>query len=246
MHIFRFKYDAKVVQCALFPHLHQGSIVSPPPPKRRKIAVARESQANGDMDMDSTDDPGRGIVLESSKETYLITWNMHEGKTRYTLSVLGPRERLVNTPLLNTSRPSSSIPPADAASKTQVTPHHSISEPPSEERKTSTNDPPPSSCATTDPPKSGTPQDSNPEGKETDPSSKPPSTFRLPASPKSTIRVLRPNISDGDFTFENDTIIIKGAQHFIDDGKMVVDGEEAGGEDALEMRVLRWRWYLTS
>ncbi|KAG8221058.1 hypothetical protein J3R82DRAFT_2571 [Butyriboletus roseoflavus] len=168
--------------------------------------------------VDSVDDPGRGIVLESSKETYLITWNVHKGQTRYTLSVLGPRERLANT---------SSIP---ATSKTQVTPHHSLSEPTLEERKTVTDDPPPLGGATTDPPESGTSQ----EGNDTDASSKP----RPPASPKPTVRVLRPNISDGDFIFKNNTIIIKVAQHHMDDGKMVVDGE-----DVLEMRVLRWRWY---
>ncbi|KAH0836780.1 hypothetical protein J3R83DRAFT_8530 [Lanmaoa asiatica] len=231
-----FKYDAEVVQCALFPHLHQGSIVNPPPSKRRKIAVARESQADGDVEMDSADDPGRGIVLESSKETYLITWSVYEGKARYTLSVFRPRERLVDSPFPNTSQPS--IPPADT-SRSQDIPQTSLSELPCEERKTSTDDPPPLSGTTTDPPESGTSEDSKSKDKETDAPSKP-----LSASPNHTVRVLRPNISDGDFSFENDTITVKGAQHHMADGKMVVDGDRDGEGDALRMRVLRWRWYL--
>lgn len=201
--------------------------------------------------MDSADDPGRGVVLESSKETYLITRSMHEGKTRYALSVLGPHERLVDTPSPNVSRPcpsTSSIPPPDAASKMQVIPHpSSLPEPPSEERKTSTDDPPPLSGATTDPPEPGTSQDSKSEGKETDASSKPPSIPCPPATLKPTVRILRPNLSDEDFTFENDIIIIKGgAEHHMDDGKMVVDGDGNGEGDVLKMRVLRWRWYLRS
>ena len=218
----RFKYDAQVVQCALFPHLHQESIVNPPPSKRRKLDVGRETQVNGDAEVDSADELRRGIVLESSKETFLVTQSVHEGKTRYTLSVLGPPSPNVPRP-----RPSTSLmPPADTASKTQDTdtPRTSLPEP-SEERKTTTDDPPLSGVRF-DPP------DSGPKEKETNPS-KPPSSH---ASPKPTIRVLRSNLVDGDFSFEKDVIVVKG-----DDGKMVIDGDGKG--DALEMRVLRWRWY---
>lgn len=248
MHISRFKYDAQVIQCALLPHLHQESIVTPPPAKRRRIAVARENQADGDVEMDSADDSGRGVMLETSKETYLITQSMREGKVRYTLSVLGPRERLVDTPTPNTSQLSLStllIPPADATSETQVTPQSSLPES-SEERKTSTDDPPLLSGAMTDPPESGMSQDSTTKVKETDASSKPPSIPCPPASPKPTGRILRPNLSDEDFIFEDDIIIIKGVQHHMDDGKMNVDRDGNGEGDAVKMRVLRWRWYSRS
>ena len=231
VHICRFKYDAQVVQCALFPHLHQGSIVVPA--KRRKIAVARETQVEGEVEMDSADEPRRGVVLESSKETFLITQTVHDGKTLYTLSVLGPSPPNASQPCPSTL----SILPADAGSKTQDPSQTSLPE----ERKTSVDDPPPSSGATTDPPDSGTSQDAT-SGKETDASSKPPSISCTPASPKPTARVLRSNLSDGDFAFEKDMIVIK---HHADDGKMVVDGdgEREGEGGALKMRVLRWRWY---
>ena len=238
MHIRRFKYDAQVVQCALFPHLHPGSIVYPA--KRRKIAVARETQAEGDVEMDSADEPQRGVVLESSKEAFLVTQCVHEGKPQYTLSVFGPSSPIASQPCSSTL----SIPPADAASKTQdiLIPKTSVPEP-SEERKTTIDDPPPLSGTTNDPPDSGTSQDAASKGKETDAPSKPPSISCPPASPKPTVRVLRSNLSDGDFTFENDVIVVTGSQHHMDDGKMVVDqGKDEG--DALKMRVLRWRWYL--
>ena len=238
IYMCRFKYDAQVVQCALFPHLYQGSIVNPPPAKRRKIAVTRENQADGNAEMDSVEDPRRGIVLESSKETYLIAW--YEGKARYTLSVLGPRECLVDTPSRKASPPDSLIPLAEAASKMQDTPKISLRGP-SEERRMSTDDPLPLSGVTSDPPESGTSPDPKAENNETEAPSKPPSKLCPLVSPTSSARVLRSNLSDDDFSFENDMIIIKGTQHQMDDRKMDVDGE---GQDAVKMRVLRWRWNL--
>jgi hypothetical protein len=230
LRICRFKYDAQVVQCALFPHLHQGWIVHPvAPAKRRKIAVAREVQAEGDAEMDPADEPRRGVVLECPKETFLVTQTVHEGKTQYTLSVLGPLSPNASQPCPSTL----SIPPADTASKTQDTLQTSLPEP-SEEGKTSIDDPPPLSGATTDAPGSTS------RGKETD---EPPSISCPPASAKPTVRVLRSNLSDGDFAFEKDTIVIKSSQHHMDNGKMVVDGDGGVAGDALEMRVLRWRWY---
>ncbi|KAI9464701.1 hypothetical protein HD554DRAFT_2121066 [Boletus coccyginus] len=196
-----FKYDSQVVQCALFPHLFQESIVDPPPSKRRKMDVGRETQAEGDAEVDSADELQQGIVLESSKETFLVTRSVHEGKTRYTLSVLDP-------PSPNAPRPCSST--------------TSLPEP-SEERKTTTDDPPLSGVRF-DPPDPGPSQNKTSKEKETG-GSKPPSSR---ASPKPTVRVLRSNLVDGDFGFEKDVIVVK-------------DGDGKG--DALEMRVLRWRWY---
>ena len=188
--------------------------------------------------MDSADDVRKGIILESPKETFLVTRNVHEGKERYTLSVFGPSSLNASQPCPSTS----STPPADAASKMQDTPTAPLPEP-SEECKTPTNDPP-LSGATTDPPDAGTSQESGSKGEENDASSKPPS-IRSPraASPKPTLRVLQSNLVEDDFSFDNDTILIrKGSEHRVDGGTMVVDGDGEG--DALKMRVLRWRWYL--
>ncbi|KAF8448886.1 hypothetical protein L210DRAFT_3756721 [Boletus edulis BED1] len=226
-----FKYHAQVMQSVLFPHLHQGSIVSPPP-KRRKIAVTRETQADGDVEMDSADELRRGVVLESSKETYLITSSVHEGKERYTLSVL----------CANASQSCSSMPStllADAASKTQDKPTSSLPEP-SEERKTASTDDQPPNGNTTDPPESSTPRDATSKEKGTS-ASKPPSTCLLGTSSKPTVRFLRLDLSEDDFCFEKDIIVIKGSLHPVDDEKMVVDSD---GGDAIKIRVLRWRWYV--
>ncbi|KAF8555648.1 hypothetical protein OG21DRAFT_1460672 [Imleria badia] len=233
-----FKYDAQVVQSALFPHHHQGSIVSPPPAKRRKISAARETQADGDVEMDSADEVRRGVVLESSKETFLVMRSVHEGKEQYTLSVFGP-------PSPNASQPCSltaSTPPADAASKTQDTPTSPLPEP-EEECKTPTDEPP-LSGATTDPPDSATSEGSGAKSKETDASSKPPSILSpRTASPKPTLRVVRADLADDDFNFDNDVITIcKSSEHHVDDRNMAVDRD--GDGDALKMRVLRWRWYV--
>jgi len=225
-----------VVQSALFPHLHQGSIVNPPPAKRRKITETRETPADDDLEMDSTDEPLRGVVLESSKETYLVTRSKHEGKERYTLSVFEPPSSDVSQPCSSTP----SIRPADPPSKIQDSPTSPIPEP-SEERKTPTDDLLLNGSAT-DPPDSETPPDAPPKAKETDASSKPSSAFSPSASPKPSVRVLRSRLSEDDFSFENDTIVIStGSRRLEDDGDMVVDDDEQ--HDALKMRVLRWRWH---
>jgi len=228
-----FKYDAQVVQSVLFPHLHQGSIVEPPPPKRRKISTGQKGQSEGDVETDTADESRQGIVLESSKETYLVTWDARTDKARYTLSMLGPPERPAKTPL---AKPSQS-PPTDAALNAQDTTKAAPSEP-SEGVKMSVDDRPP----LTDLPKPDVPPEK--EG-ETDASSKASSIPPSAATPNPTMRVLRLNISDGDFAFEKDTITVRGSQHHMDDdGKMIVEGDEANRSETIEMRVLRWRWYV--
>ena len=84
------------MRCALFPHLHEESVVRPPPAKRRKTSQD---------DADSED--VRGVVLESLRDTYLVTWCL--GKAEYTLSVIEPRQRRVG------------VPPPEATLKTQGT-----------------------------------------------------------------------------------------------------------------------------
>lgn len=231
----RFKYDAQVVQCALFPHLHQESIVNPPPAKRRKIAVTREGQADGN-EIDSVEDPRRGIVLESSKETYLITW--HEGKARYTFSMLEPRERGADMPSRKVSP--SSKPPTEATLKTQDTPKTSICGP-LEEQRTSADGLLPLSGAMSDSPEPRTSRTQDPKAKNNENDASKPSS--IPCSLDGPVsRVLRSNLSPDDFSFENDMITIKGAQHRTDDGKMDVDGEGQG----VAVKMLRWRWYFKS
>ena len=52
-----------VVSSICFLHLRRETSVNPPPAKRQKIAAAREHQANGDAEIDSVDEPERGVVL---------------------------------------------------------------------------------------------------------------------------------------------------------------------------------------
>ena len=57
-------------------------------------------------------------------------------------------------------------------------------------------------------------------------------------------RIIRMDLSEDDFSFENDVIVIK-----VDDQQMVIDGDgEKQGErdrdrDTLRLRMLRWRWF---
>ena len=224
--VCRFKYDAQVVQCALFPHLYQDSVINPPPAKRRKTA----GQADGHVEADAAEDPRQGIMLEGSKETYLVTWP--EGRTRYTLSVLGPPDE---TSARKAPPPVSStllIPPAEAVSKTRDAPKDACRGS-SEERRMAADEPRSLGGPT------GASQDPGAKRNETEAVSIPPSIPRRPASPPPTARVLRSNLSDDDFSFDKGMILIKGAQH-TDDKPMHVDGEQA---ETITMRVLRWRWY---
>ena len=220
--------------------------VNPPPAKRRKIAAAREHQADSDVEMDSVDEPKWGVVLETSKESYLITRHSHEGKAQYMLVVRGPMPPDASQPNPSTS----SIPTADTASKTQeMDTTISIFPEPSERPETSTDDLPPSGAATPDPSDSGTSQEvtSTSKGKEHESPVETPSIPPPRASPNFNMRsgrIIRMDLSEDDFSFENDVIVIK-----VDDQQMVIDGDgEKQGErdrdrDTLRLRMLRWRWF---
>jgi hypothetical protein len=247
----RFKYDPLVVQCALFPHLHQTSIVGPPPCKRRKVAVGLEGQGDDDVEMDAVDDPGCGVVLECTKETYLVTRAAVEGKLLYTVSVFESADE--PHPSTSDAKPSQppvqtpSTPSVDPNPKSLDTPKPSLAEPP--EEKTPTNDAP-SGGAATDPKKPDISPDSiggKGKGQEVDqgiaspipPSISPPTA---PTSqPKPTLRVFRSNLTDTSFTFKDDIITVKKADEQTQDN---FGGEIATDEDELKVRVLRWRWYL--
>ncbi|KAG9313129.1 hypothetical protein JVU11DRAFT_6579 [Chiua virens] len=216
-----FKYDAQVLQSVLFPHLCHGSIVSPPPCKRRKIAAARDNQAEGNVEVDTANDARREIVLECSQDCFLIAW--HEGKTRYTLSTYDLLD--------HSDSPKASIPLADAAPKTQDTPQTAVPE--SSEQSSSV--PQTSSGTTIDPPESGRSEDKDPSSKSSESDS---------ASSAPLGHIIRSNLSESDFTFERDMIVIKGAQHHVDDGNMVLDEDDGDNGNAIKMRVLRWRWII--
>ncbi|KAF8839011.1 hypothetical protein BDN67DRAFT_820703 [Paxillus ammoniavirescens] len=186
--------------------------------------------------MDAVDDPGCGVVLESTKETYLVTRAAVEGKLLYTVSVFESDAK--------PSQPSARTPSTlsvDPNPKSPDTPKTSLAEPP-EEKKASTSDPP-SGGAVTDPQKPDISPDSvggkgkGQEGDQRIASPIPPSI----SQPNPTLRVFRSNLTDTSFTFEDDIITVKKAD---EQAKDDLGREIATDEGELKVRVLRWRWYM--
>ncbi|KAF9233465.1 hypothetical protein BU15DRAFT_66565 [Melanogaster broomeanus] len=242
-----FKYDPQIVQCVLFPHLHQTSIVDPPPCKRRKLRVTQERQGSGEVEIDC-DDPECGVVLESTKETYLITRAAGKGQRRYTLLMFGPPGRADGPPSSgpSASDPKPSQPPPPTLSTSSAidpsldTSNTSLPEPLEETPKSSTA----SSRAVTEAPKPDNPPDPNAgKGKEDNQPTASPIPPSIPSPPlptKPTTRVLLSDLTDTSFIFKDDIIVVKKVEQTND---KLGDEGVAMDEDHLTLRVLRWRWY---
>jgi hypothetical protein len=206
-----FKYTPVLLACALFPHLADSAVRASLPRKRRKIVHAQAGAADVRMGTDGageeTVDQGHAVVLESDGETYLVAPepNPSEG---FVLSIL------LSTPPTNGKTMDVVEEPANDKNAVTIAP---VTPPPISsvgENPTSTSD---------------TPKDD-----QKTPVPDPPPPQPIPASPPSEktvpqhshTKVVRSNLQDTDFKFEQDGIVVGGQ-----------------GED-MRVRVVRWRWYL--
>ncbi|KAG1795085.1 uncharacterized protein HD556DRAFT_1365957 [Suillus plorans] len=212
-----FKYTPILLACALFPHLADPAVRVSLPRKRRKILHAQDPHAGaGDVRMDidgvgeETGDEGRAVVLESDSETYLVAPGPSPSEG-FVLSILlatptnGKIMDAVEEPAndkntVTTASAPKITPPASSASENPTT----TSDVPKDDQKTPVPVP--------DPP---LPQPI---------STSPPSEKTVPQS--SRTKVVRSNLQDTDFKFEQDCVVVCGQ-----------------GED-MRVRVVRWRWYL--
>ncbi|KAG2345786.1 hypothetical protein BDR05DRAFT_88384 [Suillus weaverae] len=207
-----FKYTPMLLACALFPHLADPAVRASLPRKRRKIVPAQDSPAGaGDVRMnigdagEETGDEGHAVVLESDGETYLVTPGPSPSEG-FVLSVLlstpstdGKTMDVVEEPADDKNTVTAPAPPpASSAGENSTT----ITDAPMDDQKTPVADMP-------------LPQPIPPS---------PPSDKTVPQS--SHTKVVRSNLQDTDFKFEQDGVVVCGQ-----------------GED-MRVRVVRWRWYL--
>ncbi|KAG1737193.1 hypothetical protein EDB19DRAFT_996919 [Suillus lakei] len=209
-----FKYTPMLLACALFPHLADPAIRASLPRKRRKIDPSAEG---GDVRMDiddagaeeETGDERHSVVLESDGETYLVAPGTSPSEG-FVLSVLlstpspgGKEMEVVEEPADDkdtvTTAPVPKTPPPTSSAGEDPT---STSDAPKDDQKTPVPDPPP-------------PQPI---------SAPPPSDKTVPQS--SHTKIVRSNLQDTDFKFEQDGVVV------------------CGQGDDMRVRVVRWRWYL--
>ncbi|KAG2363132.1 hypothetical protein BDR07DRAFT_1405022 [Suillus spraguei] len=211
-----FKYTPILLACALFPHLADPAVRASLPQKRRKIVHAQDPPAGtGDVRMDidgtgkETRDVGHAVVLESDNEMYLVA-PAPSSSEGFVLSIL------LSTP--STDRKIMDVEePANDKNTVITVPAPTMTPPPTSsagENPTTTSD------ASKDDQKTPVP----------DPPPPPPISVSLPSEKiipqNSHTKVVRSNLQDTDFKFEQDGVVVCGQ-----------------GED-MRVRVVRWRWYL--
>ncbi|KAG2042745.1 hypothetical protein BDR03DRAFT_944148 [Suillus americanus] len=203
-----FKYTPVLLACALFPHLADPAVRASLPRKRRKIVHAQAGAGDVRMDTDGageeTGDERHAVVLESDGETYLVAPGPSSSEG-FVLSILlsttsTDRKMMdvVEEPVddKNTVTTVPTTPPSTGENPT------STSDAPKDDQTSPVPDPPP-------------PQPI---------SASSPSNKTVPQS--SHTKVVRGNLQDTDFKFEEDGVVVGGQ-----------------GED-VRVRVVRWRWYL--
>lgn len=214
---FRFKYTPILLACALFPHLADPAVRVSLPRKRRKILHAQDPPAGvGDVRMDidgvgeETGDEGRAVVLESDSETYLVAPGPSPSEG-FVLSILlaTPTNGKIVDAVEEPANDKNTVPTASAP---KITPPASSAG----ENPTTTSDVPKDDQKTPVP----VPDPPLPQPISTYPLSK----KTVPQS--SRTQVVRSNLQDTDFKFEQDGVVVCGQ-----------------GED-MRVRVVRWRWYL--
>ncbi|KAG2137590.1 uncharacterized protein EDB93DRAFT_1210740 [Suillus bovinus] len=215
-----FKYTPILLACALFPHLADPAVRASLPRKRRKIAHAQDPPAEaGDVRMDIDDageeagNEGRAVVLESDKETYLVAPGPSPSEG-FVLSILLSTPSTDGKIMDVVEEPANDKNTVTTASTPKITPSASSTG----ENTTTTSDAPKDDQKTPVPDPVRDPPPPHPI------SALPPSDKTVPQS--SRTKVVRSNLQDTDFKFEQDYVVVCGQ-----------------GED-VRVRVMRWRWYL--
>jgi len=218
-----FKYTPTLLACALFPHLADPEVRASLPRKRRKVVHSQDPSAGeGSVRMDVDDESGderHAVVLESDSETYLIAPGpgLSEG---YVLSVFlptptdGKGSGIGEAPVYGENIPTSVSQVEPSAGENSIpipTPGIEVNAP-KDDQQTPVSDPQVKLQLSSPPSQS---------------SSVPPSPEK-PVPQSSHTKIMRSNLRDKDFNFEQDCVVV------------CARGEETG----VMVKVMRWRWYL--